>query len=111
MPPNAKPPDVPPALAKALHLHQQGKLAEAERLYADILAAGTSAEARSLMTLLNHGRVHNALGRRDEALHRFEEAIALQPKLAEAHMSRGAAFASLEDFLDRAARQPTGTPA
>jgi len=29
MPPTAKPPDVPPALAKALQLHQQGKLAEA----------------------------------------------------------------------------------
>ena len=87
--------DVPPALAKALQLHQQGKLAEAERLYAEILAAGTSAGARSPITLLNHGRVLNALGRRDEALHRFEEAIALQPKLAEAHMSRGAALAAI----------------
>lgn len=56
--PTAKPPDVPPALAKALQLHQQGKLAEAGRLYAEILAAG----APSPMTLLNHGRVLNAPG-------------------------------------------------
>ena len=77
MPPTAKPPDVPPALAKALQLHQQGKLAEAGRLYAEILAAG----APSPMTLLNHGRVLNALGRRDEALKRSMKPSPCSPGL------------------------------
>ncbi len=87
--------DVPPALAKACNCISKASSPKRSGSTRESLAAGTSAGARSPITLLNHGRVLNALGRRDEALHRFEEAIALQPKLAEAHMSRGAALAAI----------------
>src|SRR5436190_17374651 len=91
--PNAKPLNVPQALAQAIELHRQGRAAEAERLYADILAVrpdhfdalhllgviklaqGQPAEALKMIAgamrakapspqvLLNHGLALNALQR------------------------------------------------
>ncbi|HWM61243.1 MAG TPA: tetratricopeptide repeat protein, partial [Rhizomicrobium sp.] len=88
-------------LDQAVGLHGQGRLAEAERLYAQILAAapdhadarhmlgvlraqqGRNAEALDLiapvvaarprdgLAMANYGNVLNALGRREEAIHYF----------------------------------------
>lgn len=117
--------NVPQAFAQALTLHEQGRLAEAERLYGDILAArpdhfdalqnlgmiklakGQPAEALRLVSaamavrkpsphmLLNHGIVLNALGRHEDALDSFDQAIRQKSKFAEAHNNRGAVLAAL----------------
>lgn len=115
---------VPQALAQALQHHQRGQLAEAERLYAVILAArpdhfdglqmmgliklskGQPGEALRLMStamhtrttpqvLLNYGLVLNALNRHQEAIDSFDQAIKLKSKYAEAHNNRGAALVAL----------------
>jgi protein O-GlcNAc transferase len=116
--------NVPQALAQALQHHQRGQLAEAERLYAVILAArpdhfdalqmmgliklakGQPGEALRLMSaamrtrttpqvLLNYGLVLNALNRHQEAIDSFDRAIKLKSKYAEAHNNRGAALVTL----------------
>lgn len=116
--------NVPQALAQALALHGQGRLGEAEKLYAAILAvrpdhldalqmmglvrlaAGQPAEALRLIAaamasrktpqiLLNHGLALNALNRHREALESFDQAIKLKSKYAEAHNNRAAALAAL----------------
>ena len=117
--------NVPQALAQALELHKQGRLAEAGQLYAAILAVRPDhidalqmlglvklaldqpAEALRLVSaamrvrtpspqiLLNHGLVLNALNRQQEAIESFDQAIKLKSKYAEAHNNRGATLASL----------------
>ncbi len=116
--------NVPQTFAQALRLHEQGRLAEAESLYAAVLrvrpkhidalqmmgliklAKGQPAEALQLISaalrartspqiLLNHGIVLNALTRHTEALDSFDRAIKLKAKFAEAHNNRGAALAAL----------------
>lgn len=111
--------NVPQALAQALALHEQGRIAEAEPLYAAILAVrpdhfdalqmmalvklakGQPAEALKLISaamgsrkpspqiLLNRGNILAALGRNAEALDSFEQAIKQKSKFAEAHNNRG----------------------
>src|SRR3954470_25017297 len=110
----AAPLNVPQALAQALHFHERGQLAEAEKLYAGILAArpdhfdalqmmglvklakGQPAEVLNRMgaamrprtspqVLLNYGIVLNALKRHAEAVESFDQAIKLKSKFAEAH--------------------------
>ena len=123
--PSAKPFNVPQALAQALDLHRQGRLAEAELHYAAILAArpdhfealhmlgiikltqgqlgealrliasAMRAKAPSPQILLNHGIVLNRLGRHQEALESFDYAIKLKSKFAEAHNNRGAVLIAL----------------
>jgi tetratricopeptide (TPR) repeat protein len=122
---NAASLNVPQALMQALELHQQGRLAEAERLYSAILAAkpdhadalhylgliklanGKFVEALqsiagamrsrtpSPQILLNYGLVLNALNRHAEALDSFDRAIKLKSKFFEAHNSRGIVLAML----------------
>jgi len=116
--------NVPQALAQALQHHERGQMAEAERLYATILAArpdhfdalqmmglvklakGQPAEALHLVAaamrarttpqvLLNYGLVLNALKRHQEAVASFDQAIKLKSKFAEAHNNRGAALVAL----------------
>src|SRR5690242_9631675 len=100
--PSAKPPNVPQTLAQAMALHKQGRLADAERLYAAVIAArpdqfdalhllgvlklgqGQPAEALRLIAeamrakapspqvWLNHGLALGALGRNEEAAESFE---------------------------------------
>ena len=112
--------NVPQAFAQGLKLHEQGRLAEAERLYAAVLAvrpdhfdalqmmglvklaAGQPAEALRLVSaamgarkpspqvLLNHGLILEALKRYPEAIESFDQAIKLKSKYAEAHNNRGA---------------------
>jgi predicted O-linked N-acetylglucosamine transferase (SPINDLY family) len=123
--PKLEPFNVPQALAQALKLHEQGRLAEAERLYAAILAvrpdnfdalqmmglvklatdrpadalhlmaAAMGARTPSPQILLNYGLVLNALARHQEAIESFDRAIKLKSKFAEAHNNRGAALAAL----------------
>lgn len=123
--PNSAPINVPQTFAQALVLHEQRRLAEAERLYAAVLAArpdhfdalqmmgliklanGQAAEALNLVAsamrarkpspqiLLNYGLVLNALDRHQEALDSFDQAIKLKAKFAEAHNNRGAVLTAL----------------
>jgi protein O-GlcNAc transferase len=111
--------DLPQALAQALAAHHQGRLAEAERLYAAILAErpdhfdalqmqgmiklakGEAAEALRLVSaamrqrkpspqiLLNYGMILHALERSEEALASFDAALKQKSKFAEAHNNRG----------------------
>ena len=117
--------NVPQAFAQGLKLHEQGRMAEAERLYAAVLAvrpdhfdalqmmglvklaAGQPAEALRLVSaamgarkpspqvLLNHGLILEALKRYPEAIESFDQAIKLKSKYAEAHNNRGATLTSL----------------
>jgi predicted O-linked N-acetylglucosamine transferase (SPINDLY family) len=123
--PNLESLNVPQAFAQALKLHEQGRLAEAEPLYAAVLAvrpdhfdalqmmglvklaAGQPAEALRLVSaamgarkpspqvLLNHGLILEALKRYPEAIESFDQAIKLKSKYAEAHNNRGATLTSL----------------
>ncbi|HEY7997247.1 MAG TPA: tetratricopeptide repeat protein [Pseudolabrys sp.] len=123
--PKSQPLNVPQALAQALKLHEQGRLTEAERLYAAILAvrpdhfdalqmmglvklaAGQPAEALRLVSgamasrkpspqiLLNHGLILDALQRHEEAVASFDQALKLKSKYAEAHNNRGATLVTL----------------
>ena len=123
--PNLESLNVPQAFAQALKLHEQGRLAEAEPLYAAVLAvrpdhfdalqmmglvklaAGQPAEALRLVlaamgtrkpspqVLLNHGLILEALKRYPEAIESFDQAIKLKSKYAEAHNNRGATLTSL----------------
>jgi predicted O-linked N-acetylglucosamine transferase (SPINDLY family) len=116
---------VPQAFAQALELHKQGRLADAERLYSEVLARrpdhfdalqmlsvvklarGQPAEALRLISeamrmrkpspqiLLNHGMILHALDRSDEALACFDAALKQKSKFAEAHNNRGAVLAGL----------------
>lgn len=112
--------------AQALNLHQQGRLGDAEQLYAEILSArpdhvdalqmmgliklakGEASEALQLVSaamrgrkpspqmLLNHGLILNALSRYQEALDSFDQAVRQKAKYAEAHNNRGATLSALK---------------
>src|SRR5205814_170359 len=51
-----------------------------------------------LMLLLNKGRAHLGLDQPAEAIDCFNQAIALEPKSAEAHFRRGTALEKMERF-------------
>ena len=61
--PSAKPLNVPQTLAQALELHRQGKVVEAERLYAAILVRPDHFDALHML-----GVIKLEQGRLDEAL-------------------------------------------
>lgn len=116
---------VPQVFAQALELHKQGRLAEAEQLYSEVLAhrpdhfdalqmlsviklaKGQPAEALRLISeamrmrkpspqiLVNHGMILHALDRSEEALACFDAALKQKSKFAEAHNNRGAVLAAL----------------
>jgi predicted O-linked N-acetylglucosamine transferase (SPINDLY family) len=75
-------------LESGLSYHRAGRLAEAERIYRQILARHPDlAEA--------HGNLGNVLagkGRLDEAIASFRQAVRLKPDLAEAHNNLGNAL-------------------
>jgi predicted O-linked N-acetylglucosamine transferase (SPINDLY family) len=125
MPSLGKPLDVPRAMHQALELHHQGRITEAEPLYAAVLAArpdhfdalqmlgviklarGDLAAALRLVSaamqlrpkspqvLLNLGLVLNALNRPQEALASFDEALKHKGRFAEALNNRGGILVSL----------------
>ena len=117
--------NVPQAFAEGLRLHEQGRLAEAGKLYAAVLAArpdhfdalqmlavvkhakGELPEALRLISqamklrrpspqiLLNYGMILHALSRSDEAIATFDQALKQKSKFAEAHNNRGAVLSAL----------------
>src|SRR5262245_36603817 len=110
--PKAAPFRVPQTFAQALELHKQGRLADAERLYAEVLthrpdhfdalqmlsviklAKGQPAEALRLISeamrmrkpspqvLLNYGMILHALDRREEAALQAGRVLAHERKQA-----------------------------
>jgi len=128
MRPNAPQLNVAGALAQARELYRQGRLADAERVYAAILAVrpdqfdalqslgtikrlnGRFSEALDLISramrskapspevLWNHGVVLSALNRPREAIESFDRAIKLKSKFSDAHNDRGSALRQLNRF-------------
>jgi tetratricopeptide (TPR) repeat protein len=120
-----QPPIGPHALREAETLHRQGRLEEAERIYAAIvacmpdhfdalhllgvlrqeqsrpaealslIAAALRLNARSAEAHTNYGVVLDALGRHDEALASFERALAIDPEHAGALAERNRIAPSL----------------
>ncbi len=86
-------------LARALTLHQAGKLSEAEQLYRSVLAHdATNAEALHLLGVVQHQH-----GKHAEAVQLIESAIALSPRNAEYYSNLGEALRA-QDLLDAAER-------
>jgi tetratricopeptide (TPR) repeat protein len=124
----AEPSEVASLLMQALALHQAGRLAEAEKIYVQILAIdpdqfdarhllgfvfhqrGDSAQALryidlalqknpdNILALNNRGIALNALKRFDEALASYDRAIAVRLDFLEALMNRGNTLQELRRF-------------
>jgi predicted O-linked N-acetylglucosamine transferase (SPINDLY family) len=122
--------DVSQILDRAIALHQRGQLADAEKLYRNVLRArpnhvearhffgilrfqqGRADEALALIAAaldakpdypeahFNRGNVLAALGQYDDALASYDAAIALQPGAAEAHHNRGNALFKLRRYQE-----------
>jgi protein O-GlcNAc transferase len=118
--------DLSQALDKAVNFHRSGNLAEAERLYLQLLVtkpdhfdglqmlgilryqqgrfpdalaligAALKANPKSPPALLNYGLVLDALARREEALASYDQALVLQPNYAEALYNRGVVLRGLQ---------------
>jgi len=94
---------VPPAqnspeerFASAVKLHQQGRLAEAEAAYRDLLAA----DAQHAGGLHYFGVLLLQLGRAEAAADLIRRSLARHERNAEAHYHLGLAFAQLGQFAD-----------
>lgn len=122
---NARPFNAAQVYDQGLTLHKQGRFDEAERLYAQVLAARPDhVDALHMMGVVKHakgqlpealqfiaaamrlrkptpimfynqGLVQNALSRSEEALASFEQAVKLKSKFAEAHKDRGVVLSGL----------------
>jgi len=92
---------MPPADAfmTALRHHQAGRLAEADRLYGEVLAA----EPGHLHALHFRGALAHAAGRNEEAVELIGRALALNEPVPELHYNLGLALWAL-DRRDEAAR-------
>jgi protein O-GlcNAc transferase len=123
--PQGRPLDVAGTIQRALELHHQGRIAEAEPLYTAVLAArpdhfdalqmlsliklsrGDTVTALHLVTaamqlrpkspqvLLNHGLVLNALNLHEQALASFDLALKHKGRFAEALNNRGSVLIAL----------------
>jgi Flp pilus assembly protein TadD len=123
-----KPPDVTACLAEALTLHQAGRLADAEKMYKQILARepghaeslnwlGVIAHQRDhhaeavrlidlalktnpgdVLALNNRGNALQALKRFEEALSSYDRALEVRPDFAVAHYNRGNTLHALARF-------------
>jgi protein O-GlcNAc transferase len=126
--PAAPPADISSILHQALAFHQAGQLAEAERLYRNVLQANPNIfDALHLLGVIHHQRgaydeairqiglalkinpksaaAHNNLGnalkqlkRLDEALKSYDRAISIKPDYVEAFSNRGNTLNELERF-------------
>jgi predicted O-linked N-acetylglucosamine transferase (SPINDLY family) len=76
------------AFEVALQHHQSGRLAEAEKIYRQILAV----DPRHIDALHNLGVLAGQAGHHDRAVVRIRQAIALNPGYAEAHCNLGHAL-------------------
>ena len=83
--------DLQQLFAPAAAAQAAGNLVEAERLYRDALTRAPVPEM-----LVNHGNLLARLGRRDEALTRYDAAIAGNPGLLPAHYNRGNVLTDLK---------------
>ena len=119
--PTPQSPNVPQAFAQGLKLHEQGRLAEAERLYAAVLAVRP-----------DHFDALQMMGVTDTIAETIDDYVAIAARLANNPAERQAlrermkasahkvyrdraCITALENFLDRAARSPganamSGTP-
>jgi tetratricopeptide (TPR) repeat protein len=128
LPPPAIPSTVTSLFAEGLAQHQAGRLADAERIYQQILATrpdhfdslhllgvifyqrGDHAEAvrrinlalkrspNNFLALNNRGNALTALKQFKDALVSYDRAIAARPNYAEAHSNRGNALKELKRF-------------
>jgi tetratricopeptide (TPR) repeat protein len=133
LPPPAMPSTVASLFAEGLALHQAGRLADAERIYKQILAGrpdhfdslhllgvifyqrGDHAEAvrrinlalkrspDNFLALNNRGNALMALKQFKDALASYDRAIAARPDYAEAHSNRGNALKELRRFEEASA--------
>jgi tetratricopeptide (TPR) repeat protein len=117
--------NLPQVIQQALDFHRQGRLAQAEPLYTDILAvrpdyfealhmlaliklergelavalglmsAALQARPKSPEVLVNYGLVLNGLGRNEEALAAFDRVLSIKRRSVEAHNNRGAVLEKL----------------
>src|SRR5579859_5620454 len=78
--------------AQGMALHRSGRLAEAERIYAQVLRQ----DPGDWRVHLSLGGARLALQRPAQALASFEEALALQPDCIEAYHGRGMALLRLQ---------------
>jgi protein O-GlcNAc transferase len=80
------------AFAQAAALHEAGRLADAERIYGQILKAHPKHfESQFLL-----GVIHAQRARHAEALRQFDIALKINPKSATVHNSRGVALGKLK---------------
>ena len=86
---------MPPALValfgQAVALHQAGRLAEAEPLYRQVLAA----QPRHFDSMHLLGVIHYQRGEREAAIRQIDAALAVNPDVAAAHNNRGSALNDL----------------
>jgi protein O-GlcNAc transferase len=82
------------AFARAVNLHQAGRLDEAAALYEAVIA---DAPAR-IDALYNLGLIRRARGRADDALALWRTAVAQAPGLSHVHTAMGKTHASLDQF-------------
>ena len=88
-----------PDVERALALHQQGKLGEAEPIYDRVLAADPdNADVLSL-----RGTLYFQSGRHEAAVANLERAIALKPDQASWYANLGVALRALERYPEGAA--------
>jgi predicted O-linked N-acetylglucosamine transferase (SPINDLY family) len=96
--PIASPAAPPPELLQAVELHQRGQLAEAEGLYAGILARQPRlAEVLALYGYLAHQRGDDAT-----ALQRIEAGLKINPRMVDAHLWRGMSLQRLQRLAEAA---------
>jgi predicted O-linked N-acetylglucosamine transferase (SPINDLY family) len=83
-------------LNRAVALHRQGKLAEAERIYCDVLRQ----QANHFEALHLLGVIALQTSHAERAVELIGKAIALKPDCPEAHYNRGLALHHLKRFRD-----------
>jgi tetratricopeptide (TPR) repeat protein len=127
-PERTRPKDISSLLAEGLAEHQAGRMADAERIYTQILVtepelfdalhlrgliyhqrgdhrgalsqidAALRIDPNNLLGLNNRGLVLNALGRFDEALASYARALALQPNFPEALLNLGNTLKDMQRY-------------
>ena len=88
--------DVATAFNQAMAFHRAGRLAEAEAVYRQIIAARPDHfDSLHLLGVIAHQKGDHA-----EAVRQIDAALALNPKSAAAHSNRGSALKALKRFAD-----------
>ena len=88
-----------PSLQQAVLLHQQGRLAEAERFYVQALQL----EPSNVSALQHFGTLLLQQGRCAEAIAMYDRVVKLKPDHAEAYNNRGIALCNLQRFEEAVA--------